>query len=555
MVQNVNTLLTSNASTSALQTWNPIANYIVRNLYVDASNNNVILGGDFTGFQETSHSYASIIKYATKTLAVWNPILSSYVYDITYNTNKIIIGGAFQTVNGSGRNGFAAFNLSGALLGTNLNLTKGGASNVSVWSLFATDTTVYVGGYFDKAGSTLRNDFVEANISSGAGTVLATNPFADNIVYAINVQGTTIAYGGDFRLSNFTDRSYIGIIKNSTGVVLPWNPLPSSYVYDVAVNYNRIFIVGSFDNIGGTAHPGAAAFGLTGSLTTWDPQLTRAGQGYYADLNSVAADSNNVYLGGYFDHARGQERNNAAAVAASNAALQTWNPGPDYIVNTIGLSGTNLFIGGNFTFCKGASRQYLAKIDSATGLVNTTWNPGSNGYIYALTGNGANIYVGGSFSQLGGVTRTSLGSVNANTGVTTSFDPVIQYNGGQGTVNTLAFDVSNFLYVGGSFTTAKGTARNNLASYTTAGAGALRSWNPNANALVNALAVKSSTIYIGGNFTNLNGGTVRNYLASVDNTNGTVTSFNPDMNSYVHSLSLSGNDNLYVGGQFFICEG
>ncbi|QEC66863.1 T9SS type A sorting domain-containing protein [Panacibacter ginsenosidivorans] len=544
----------SNTSTSALQTWNPSANYVVNAINIDTANKNVFIGGSFSGFQETSHTYASVIKYATKALLGWNPVLDNAVYDITYNKNKIIIGGAFHTVNGSARNGFAAFGLTGALLGTNLNLTKGGSSNVSVWSLFANDTTVYVGGDFDKAGSVLRNDFAEAKIITGAGTILPTNPFADNIVYAINVQGTTIVYGGDFRFSNFTGRNYVGIIRNSTGVILPWNPSPDSYVFDVAVNYNRIFLVGQFDNVAGTPHPGAAAFGLTGSLLAWDPQLTRAGYGVYADLNSVTADSNNVYLGGYFDHARGQVRNNAAAVSASTAALQTWDPGPDYIVRAIGLNGTNLLVGGDFSFCKGASRQYLAKIDSATGLVNTTWNPGANGYVYALNGNGSNIYVGGNFSQLATVTRTSLGSVSASTGAATSFDPVIQSNGGQGTVSAIAFDSSNFLYVGGTFNTAKGTTRNNLASYTTAGAGTLRTWNPDANNTVNSIAINSATIYVGGNFTTLNGGTIRNHLASVNTTTGTLLTFNPDINSNVNALSIS-NNNLYVGGQFTSVKG
>jgi hypothetical protein len=552
-------LAASNVSNSTLLAWNPLANsHVGYNnggvLYIDSTNNNVILGGGyFTGFKETDRSYASIIRYATKAPAPWNPILNGYVYDITYNANKIFIGGTFTTVNGSARAGLAAFNLSGTLLGTNLNLTKG-VSSGSVRSLYANDSIIYVGGDFDKAGSSIRNNFVEAKISIGTGTVLATNPFVDNIVYDIDVQGSTIAYGGDFRFSKFTSRTYLGAFRNSTGVILPWNPIPDSYVYDITYNYNKIFAVGSFDNVNSISHPGAAAFNLAGGgLLAWNPQLTRAGQGYYADLNAVAADSNNVYLGGSFDQAKGAVRNNAAAVSATTAALQAWDPetGPAYynIVRVIALNGTKIFIGGDFTFCKGAARTYIAKIDSATGLVNASWNPGANGYIYALAGSGTNIFVGGSYSQLGGLTRTSLGAVNANTGLTTAFDPVIQNNGSQGYVYTLAIDTSNILYVGGTFTTAKAVARNNVAAFAIIGAGALQTWNPNANTTVNALAKSGSTIFIGGNFTNLNGGTVRNYLASVNNTAGTVLSFNPNMNSYVHALSLSGNS-LYVGGQF-----
>jgi hypothetical protein len=548
-----NYLAATNTS-GALQSWNPSANSVVNKINVDAASN-IILGGSFSGFQEASRTYASITKYTNQVLASWTPVLNSVVYDITHNANRIFIGGFFTTVNGSARSGVAAFSLSGTLQTTNLNLSKGGSPNVGVYSLFATSTNLYVGGDFDKAGATVRNDFVEANISSGAGTILATNPNADNIVYAINVQGTTIAYGGNFRFSNFINRSYLASFRISTNSVTAWNPLPDSYVFDIAVNYNKIFVVGQFDNVNASPHTGAAAFNLsTGALTTWNPQLSRAGQSVYADLNSVLADSNYVYLGGNFDQVAGTARNNAAIVSASSASVQSWNAGPNTIVRAMALNGSNLFIGGDFTYCKGAPRNYIAKIDSATGLVNASWNPGSNGYVYAISGNGSNIYAGVNFTQFAGITRTSLAAVTASGGTATSFDPAIQLNGGAGTVYTLAFDTANVLYAGGLFNTAKGSARNNLAAFSTSGAGTLKSWNPNASSTVYTLAAVGNKIYVGGAFTTLNGSTARNYFAAVNNTNGTVTSFNPNMNNYVLCLTVSGN-NLYAGGQFSTVNG
>lgn len=542
-------LAATNASNNTLITWNPSANNSVGTLFINGTT--VILGGNFSGFKETARSYASIIQYATKTFASWAPTLDNQVYDITYNKTKIFIGGSFHTVNGSARNGLAAFGLGGALVGTNLNLTKSGSIYyVNVWNIYANDSIIYVGGDFDKTGSTPRNNFVEAKILTGAGTILATNPKVDNTIYALNVQGSTIVYGGEFRFSNYTAKNFLGVFRSSTGIIGAWNPSPDYYVADIALNYNKIIAVGAFDNVGGVPHPGAAAFNLTsGALLTWNPQLTRAGYGIYADLNAVAADSNNVYLGGYFDQAKGVTRNNAAIVSATNASLKSWNTSPSYIVRAIAVKGSKVFIGGDFTYCKGATRNYIAKIDSATGLVNASWNPGANGYIYALAGSGSNIFVGGSFSQLGGLTRTSLGAVNANTGAVTTFDPVIQNNGGQGTVGALAIDTSNILYVGGTFTTAKAAARNNLAAFGITGTGALQTWNPNANGAVNAIVKKGTTIYVGGAFSTLNGSTSRNRLAAVNNTNGTVTTFNPNLNGNVNALSLNGIT-LYVGGQF-----
>jgi hypothetical protein len=119
----------------------------------------------------------------------------------------------------------AAFNLKGNLQTTNLNLTKGGGPGVSVWSLAVVNDLLYVGGDFDQAGSSARSDFVEADVASGAGTVKPTDASPNDIVYAINRQGTNIVYGGNFNFSNYVIRNYLGLIKMSTGKILPFAPV------------------------------------------------------------------------------------------------------------------------------------------------------------------------------------------------------------------------------------------------------------------------------------------------------------------------------------------
>lgn len=549
-----NYVATSNTS-GTLQSWDASPNYVVYGLSADASNN-IFIGGDFSGFKERSQQRAAVVRYATQVLASWQPTIDQDVYDITYTPDKIVIGGAFDNVNGSSRNGLAAFSFSGALRTTSLNLSQGGVgTSAAVFSIFASGNKIYVGGYFDNANGTARSNFVEEDITTGAGTILATNSIPDNIVYAINVQGSSIVYGGDFGFSSVTFRNHLAIIKSASLTVAPFNHNVDYRVFDIAYNTTRLFVVGEFDNVDGVAHRGAAAFNLSsGALLTWNPQLSNNGTDVYADLTSVAADSLNVYLGGNFTAAGAQARTYAAAVSASTGSVLSWNPSPSYIVRTIGYTRattiTDLLLGGDFQHCKGATRNYVAKIDSATGLVNPTWNPGANYVVNAITGSGSNIYIGGNFTSLAGVSRNSLGAVNASTGVATSFDPNIQINGSAGTVNTLAFDASGVLYVGGYFNTVKGTTRNFAASLTTGGAGTLQAWNPNANNQVFAIAITGSTVYLGGQFTTLNGGTARNFFAAVNNTNGTVTSFNPGMNSYVNALSISNNNILYVGGYF-----
>ncbi|HEY2727024.1 MAG TPA: T9SS type A sorting domain-containing protein, partial [Parafilimonas sp.] len=361
-----------------------------------------------------------------------------------------------------------------------------------------------------------------------------------------------ITMGGYFQYEKYNSRYYLAALSLTTGYANTWNPSPDNVVYGIALNYNRIFAAGVFDNVGGLQHDGAAAFNLSsGALLTWNPQLSKNGAPTSGDLYAISADSNNVYLGGSFDMVKSTARNNVAAVTASNASLLSWDPSASNIVRYIAQNNSSILFGGDFSFCKGAARTNVAQIDSASGLI-TTWNPGCSGYVYAITQNGSNVYIGGNYSQLAGVTRNSLGAVNANTGSVANFDPVVLYNGSAGYVYSLGFDASNILYVGGLFNSVKSTTRNDLAALNTSAA--LQSWDPNANSSVNAIAINGSTIFVGGQFTTLNGGTARNYLAAVNNTNGTVTSFNPNMNSYVYSLWLNGNT-LYAGGSFTTANG
>jgi hypothetical protein len=67
-------------------------------------------------------------------------------------------------------------------------------------------------------------------------------------------------------------------------------------------------------------------------------------------------------------------------------------------------------------------------------------------------------------------------------------------------VNALAFDGSGILYVGGSFNTAKGSARNNVAAFATSGSGTLQAWDPNAGSTVYALSAIGTKIFIAVGF-------------------------------------------------------
>ncbi len=101
------------------------------------------------------------------------------------------------------------------------------------------------------------------------------------------------------------------------------------------------------------------------------------------------------------------------------------------------------------------------------------------------------------------------------------------------------------LYVGGSFTTAGGTAATNIAQWDGS------NWSPLGSGMniyggVFALAVSGGTLYAGGGFTNA-GGSAAKYIAQWNGSNWSP--LGSGMNNYVGALAVSGGT-LYAGGGF-----
>jgi hypothetical protein len=119
-----------------------------------------------------------------------------------------------------------------------------------------------------------------------------------------------------------------------------------------------------------------------------------------------------------------------------------------------------------------------------------------------------------------------------------------------GRVNAVAY-LGGTVYLGGSFTSVDGQARNRLAAFDAA-SGNLLSWNPNANGVVRALKVSpaGTRVYVGGDFSRV-GGAARARVAALHPTTGTAFGWNPYVNDSVKSVTTSNSGaTVYVGGDF-----
>ena len=153
-------------------------------------------------------------------------------------------------------------------------------------------------------------------------------------------------------------------------------------------------------------------------------------------------------------------------------------------MSALTTDGKSLFVGGGFTAYRGvaSSANRLAKLDPSTGAIDTTFSaPGakSNGFddaVLALALDGSSLYVGGRFTQYRGAdgSASHLAKLDPATGAidTTFSPPGGSANGFDGLVDVLGTDATS-LYVGGNFGSYRGVANsaNDLAKLDLANGG------------------------------------------------------------------------------------
>ncbi len=214
------------------------------------------------------------------------------------------------------------------------------------------------------------------------------------------------------------------------------------------------------------------------------------------------------------------------------------------------------------------SANNIAKF-SSTGIFDTSFYPGGtlgfNNTVRTLSKYGSQyIFVGGDFTTYRGGVANRIAKINTETGLLdTVFSPTSGANGASATVNSIYVNASN-LFIGGSFTAYRGGVANRIAKVN-ADTGVLDIvFNPasganGAAAAVNAVGGDGVSIYIGGSFTAYRGG-VANRIAKVNADTGVLdTVFNPasGANGAANTVSaiFTSGANLYIGGSFTTYRG
>lgn len=327
-------------------------------------------------------------------------------------------------------------------------------------------------------------------------------------------------------------------------------------VRDVIQVGTQLVVVGNFTNYRGTAVNRVARLNDDGTL---DGTFVPPGAGVInGQVNSIALDGTGFYIGGQFNNGTqnyvmrltstgaldggfattaidNQVRaitvvgtdvvavgdftapfNRVVRLTNTGAAVGGFNPGTGFtggnFASAVVVDGTSLIIGGDFSDYNGSSVGRIVRIAAATAAIDATFRTnngaGFNGDVLTLQMVGTNVLVGGNFTSFGAAARGRIARLIAGTGATRGQNDgtFTTGTGFDAAVNSIAVDGAGRIMAGGGFLNYAGTARNNIARLTTAGALDIL-FNPGSgfNNVVNKVVNQTDgKLVVGGRFTSYN---------------------------------------------------
>jgi len=437
---------------------------------------------------------------------------------------KVLIAGAFSSVNGVARTLIALLNADGSLdisFAPNLAANPSDGSFVVNSLALQNDGKVLIGGHFATVGG-----------------VVCTN------IARLNLNGSR-------------DTSFVC----STGGGYPGN---GSVDCIIIQSDGKSFIGGWFTTVNGISRSRLARLNIDGSLdTTFLPVMSGSGVG--PELDSMVLQTNGqILIGGWFKTINGVGRTNLARLNPDGSLDSTFLKGlagPDNRVMHFGLQPDGkILIAGYYNSVNGVARSDLARLnpDGSLDSLFSYTRPDSVIFVGALslTSDGRAL-VG--FTDGTPVAPTYIFRLNTDG----SQDPTFANGPGGPSGEVLALAVQNDgkSIVGGQFSTITGVPRNHLAQLNADGSldSTFMGGLAGPNGYVSGIVLRSDgKMFIKGSFTSVHG-SARTGVALL-NADGTLDdSFAPTLSAQysltVGGLCLQSDGKLLVGGNFTVVGG
>ena len=519
--------------------------------------NGVISNGIFRVNADGTHDNSFVSGFAT---------VPNNIEQIALQTNgKILIGGTFTSYGGMTVNQFIRVNSNGMLdtvfppLNTNGN--DSGIAGIAIQS----DGKIIIGGSFESYNGTARSSIARVNADGTLDNSFVPPTFSD-ISYveyiAIQSDGKILA-AGQINFSNGFYQSLIRLNTNGTQDASLLGTTDNLGVHVTLQADGKILLTGAFNRFSnGENRNGIARYNASGSLdTSFNASFTN-----YGLVNAIAQQADGkVLVGGRFSKANGNTSYNIARFNADGTFDNTFVTGLGPLPTRISFVSVNaitvqpdgkILVGGRFGSFNGSTQKVFIRLNS-NGSVDTSFNLSSDVELDFITNvedivvlSDGKILIGGRLDTLSVFPTKGLLRLNSNGSIDTTFNAVISFGS---TVFRVIRQPDGKFIIGGTFSTYNDTSRPRIARVNADGT-LDTSFNVGAGANNTVFDVALQTdgkIIIGGNFTTYNGTPV-NRIARL-NADGTLdTSFNvgTGANAQVNSIVIQADGKIIIGGSF-----
>jgi hypothetical protein len=521
------------------------------------------LGGQFNATNPYSAPRVAVVDATTGAPQIGCDLQSGFlegdVIVVLTSGNSIYLGGQFAHYRGVAVNNLVKLDATTCAIDPVFAQSGGLGTNGSlVWSMALYGGSLYVAGNFTQYRAAPVTGLIKIDATTG---VLDTNftpqsPAGTASNGLIAISGSSLYVAGIDSHPNASNVPFLLKLIASTGAVDPTFPQSNTFdgpVKSLAVNGNSLYVGGEFKHYGATRVDFAK---LDASTAAIDPAFASATMGY-TGVDAMVFNDTALYIGREFPGPGGVPSTLAKLDAGSGVTdanfTQTYSL--DYGVFGMALSGTSLYIGGSFTTYRGAPAWRLAKVNAATGALDTafTQTTGVNSNVRSLAFSGSNLVVGGDFSTYRGRWIGSIAKFDITGNIA---DPTFTQGcgtGPNGDVTALAL-VGASLYASGYFTTFNGANAAFLAKIDPTSAVLDTTFTqpigPSGGPVL-AILPANGALYIGGGFTSYRGAATGSLL-KVDPITGTADatfSAGAKATGTVNALASSGSS-LYLGGAF-----
>ncbi|MBI3415450.1 MAG: delta-60 repeat domain-containing protein [Verrucomicrobia bacterium] len=522
---------------------------------------------------------------------------------------KLILAGAFNAINGIGRNGLARVNPDGTV---DLTFDAGAgtccssaitqtqiAGPISALAV-QTDGKLLIGGSFESVNGTPHkglarlnaNGTLDTSFNSGAGLDAGQGSLPVGMVSAIVVQpdgkvligGSFIAVGGvkHVGIARLEANGSVDVTFNTDPVATDDQGTPGQVLAVALLKNGQVLIGGNFSLLDITGRAGMARLSATGGLdNTFVPgifQLDTTLPPPVVDGLVVQPDGKIVFSGS-FEYVDSDSRTNVTRINSDATLDSTFNP----IINpthadtfrVLGLQADGKVIGyRQFSDANGFSQSVIARLNNDGSLdpaFSLTLRPGLPGGLQvrgaALQLDGRWLIVG-NFTADTDVTPRGIARLNSSGGLDSPFNPQLELSEGSvAHVQAVAVQKDGKIVIGGTFNRINGTQRGQLARFNhdgtldTSFVPLIEPADPKHS--VAAIAIQGDgKILIGGWFETVNGHD-RNGVARLNDDGSLDDSFDigtgtSELNGTIGrvlAIAVQADGKIILGGDFAVFNG